>query len=626
MLAWQNTKRDIKNNDAFMHRIDIILALLFLAIAAQGQQLQRIAILGTEDDGEPSIGILEQAHLTAKLRETANNILPKTRYGVMTQQSIVDRLGSQEQAAKLCREATCLVDLGRKVNADYIAQARIGRFGGNLTIKAELYNVASGNLIASFTGDSENAQGLLSLLEEKAPALFKSMPGVSSGAVAVSPAAVPGGIMVEKGEAYALEYEKRYLVNLSTEPKGANLSFNGVPISSCNRTPCKAELPEGEIRIIAALDQHETADTSVSIMRNNQSINIKLKSNFGTLRIKSAYLDDVDVNENWDLTINGKAYESLENRLSQGTYDVKLSHECYEDINFKVGINKGTVEFFDMAKHVRFKEGVLELRAERGWEFVSEPVFVNGKRVGETPFSGSVPVCSSVRIGENMEVVDVEVKHREKVKHTYKIYDAVKEEEEEQDVFDEGVSVGVRMGFNVNDFRFGYKGANEGMGVGTGFGAGLTFKMPLTGDLSLNMGLDFYYRKLFSRETESGKESMNEFTVSIPVFLQFAFVENSPFHMIMGVQLGFPFGTKWANYYDYVTEHRANVDFDFILGLAYVASSNIGIDFRCAIGLAGLFEDFEDYRIRYTRTSGEWGSYKDRSSLRQYGFGVVYFF
>jgi uncharacterized protein (TIGR02145 family) len=73
-----------------------------------------------------------------------------------------------------------LADLGRKVNADYIAQARIGRFGGNLTIKVELYNVGSGNLIGSFTGDSKDVLGLRSVMETKAPALFTRMSEISN--------------------------------------------------------------------------------------------------------------------------------------------------------------------------------------------------------------------------------------------------------------------------------------------------------------------------------------------------------------------------------------------------------------------------------------------------------------
>jgi uncharacterized protein (TIGR02145 family) len=172
---------------ATMAKPAIILLSLLLTLAAQGQQLQRIAILGTEDDGEPPVQHLELSHLTDKLREIAGKTLPKTRYGIMTQQSIVDRLGSEERAAKMCREATCLADLGRKISADYIAQARIGRFGGNLTIKIELYNVGNSNLIASFTDNSKNVQGLLSVMEAKAPALFMNMPGISSGTSTASP-------------------------------------------------------------------------------------------------------------------------------------------------------------------------------------------------------------------------------------------------------------------------------------------------------------------------------------------------------------------------------------------------------------------------------------------------------
>jgi len=75
------------------------------------------------DDGD-SIKFSDLAYLTDRLRETAVNILPKERYGVMTTESIVAFLGSQERAQKACRESSCLADLGRKVNADYVAQGR----------------------------------------------------------------------------------------------------------------------------------------------------------------------------------------------------------------------------------------------------------------------------------------------------------------------------------------------------------------------------------------------------------------------------------------------------------------------------------------------------------------------
>jgi len=156
----------------------LFFALLIFAITAYGQQQERVAIINTEDNLD-SIGFSELAYLTDRLRETAVNVLPKSRYWVMTTESIVAFLGSQENAAKICKEASCLADLGRKVNADYVAQARIGRFGENLTIKTELYNVKNGNLIGSFTGSSKDISDLLTIIDEKAIALFKKLPGIS---------------------------------------------------------------------------------------------------------------------------------------------------------------------------------------------------------------------------------------------------------------------------------------------------------------------------------------------------------------------------------------------------------------------------------------------------------------
>jgi hypothetical protein len=93
----------------------------------------------------------------------------------MTTESIVAFLGSMENTVKVCKEASCLAELGRKVSADYVAQGRIGRFNEDLTIKVELYNVATGNLMGSFTGYFKDMYSLLALIDEKAPDLFKKM-------------------------------------------------------------------------------------------------------------------------------------------------------------------------------------------------------------------------------------------------------------------------------------------------------------------------------------------------------------------------------------------------------------------------------------------------------------------
>jgi len=396
----------------------LFFTLLLLTLAAYGQQ-ERVAIINTVDDRD-SIGVSELIYLTDRLRETAVNVLPKPRYGVMTTESIVAFLGSQERAEKECRESSCLAELGRKVSADYVSQARIGRFEGDLTIKVELYSSKSGVMIGSFTGESKYLQGLRTIIDEKAPILFKKLPDASGGIAVPFIAGGIGGVQTADGD-YEFEGTKRYLVSITSNPEGASLSFNGIPDAHCTKTPCNVELREGNARIIANLEQYEIADTTVSIKQNKQNINIRLKANFGVLEIKPAYLGGIGNSIPWNLSINDKHYSLGEIRLSPKEYIVKLNHECYEDISFKAGINKDRREIFDMANNIVLKKGGLDLSAEADDEPVSEPVYVNGKRVGETPFSGSVPICAKIQIGAGRETVNVNIKHKATKTYTHKM-------------------------------------------------------------------------------------------------------------------------------------------------------------------------------------------------------------
>jgi len=312
--------------------------------------------------------------------------------------------------------------LGKKAMVDYVAQCRFGKLGSDLRVTFELYKVSTSGLIDKFSESAKNVDGLLAIMEKKIPDGFMKIPGAASRGKVVLPH-VAGGISgLKTADDYEISGSRYFLASINTEPQGATLSFDGIPNEKCSKTPCKVEIAEGKVRIIAALEQYERADTTVSIKQNNQNISIRLKPNFGILEIKPAYSEGIGKNENWSLTINGKVSSSLESRLSPGKYSVNLSHRCYEDISFDVGINKDKREVFDMTSHAKPKKGGLALSAEKDGSPVSEPVFVNGIRVGETPFSGSVAVCSEIEIGSGKEKenVDVKVEHKQTVKHVHK--------------------------------------------------------------------------------------------------------------------------------------------------------------------------------------------------------------
>ncbi|MDR2582184.1 MAG: fibrobacter succinogenes major paralogous domain-containing protein [Fibromonadaceae bacterium] len=173
-----------------MHLSPLFVLLLFAFVAYGQEEQKRLAILNTEDNGEQELEYTDLLYLTDRLREIAVKMLPEDKYFVMTTQSIIDKMGSKENARKMCKEATCMAEIGRKISAEYIGQARLGRFGGNLTISMELYHSARGNLLGSFTGRAKDVFGLEAIINENAPQLFAKMSGTKASPVSV-PASVP---------------------------------------------------------------------------------------------------------------------------------------------------------------------------------------------------------------------------------------------------------------------------------------------------------------------------------------------------------------------------------------------------------------------------------------------------
>jgi TolB-like protein len=330
-----------------MSKIFFVFVLLFLSFAvAYGQQQERVAILNTLDDSD-SVSVSETAYLTDRLRETAADVLPKSRYGVMTTESIIAFLGSQERLVKECKAASCLAELGRKVNADYVAQGRIRKFGEMLSINFELYSTKSGILVGSFNGSSKDVHGFVAIIDEKAPALFRKLKG-----------------------------EKVHLVSISTEPPGAALSFDGESIAGCPSTPCKAERREGSVRIMAALEYFRTADTTVSIVSDSKAIAIRLDPIFSVLYEEPAYIDAMVADEAkpdngsfWGkpsfwvaiaLDVAGAAF------VIGGGVDANGRMERYYDDYYRTGHNWNQVQAYRSERNLWYTIGGLLLASGIG--------------------------------------------------------------------------------------------------------------------------------------------------------------------------------------------------------------------------------------------------------------------
>ena len=155
----------------------ISLAIVFfLASLVVEAPAAYVAVLETISDekAKDSVSLSDRQFLTNVLREQAVKELPATQnYTIMTRENIQQML-PPGVSIEAC-EGSCIVETGKNIAADYICQARVGVFGGMLSLSAELYETAKNKLIASFYGRGANVNELLEIIEQKSPDFFSSV-------------------------------------------------------------------------------------------------------------------------------------------------------------------------------------------------------------------------------------------------------------------------------------------------------------------------------------------------------------------------------------------------------------------------------------------------------------------
>ena len=144
-----------------------LFALLFLCLdsfAAFVAVLETVSI-------DSAITSSECHFLTDELRAQAGAALPPAmNYTIMTRENINVML-PPGKALEDC-EGTCLAETGRNIAADYIAQARVGKFEDKLTLTVELYETGSAKLLGSYTALQSTAVDLWNDIKRNSKSLF----------------------------------------------------------------------------------------------------------------------------------------------------------------------------------------------------------------------------------------------------------------------------------------------------------------------------------------------------------------------------------------------------------------------------------------------------------------------
>ncbi|MBR4916813.1 MAG: PEGA domain-containing protein [Fibrobacter sp.] len=384
-----------------------ILAVLFMLLFPASTMAKYVAVLETMSDKD-LLTHQERQYLTDVLRGQAVRVLPAVQnWTIMTRENINVML-PPGKSIEDC-EGSCLAETGRNIAADFVAQARITKFGNSLAITAEIYETAGNKLVASFSDRGESVDALEKIIRELAPAFFKKIQGGewSGGGI--------GGFST--AGSFSFQGNQKFIVEIESQPKGAIPTIDGKAIPKCTSTPCKVQIEAGEHRLVLSRERFDDADTLITVNANNQKIVVSLVPNVGYVDLKPSHARAEYDQYPFSMTIDGEKAKYGKNELAPGIHSVKITHKCYDPLEFQVAIQKGKVETF--ADTLKVGIGGIELEVLKDGEPQAVPVYVDGVDAGSSPYAGEVPVCAKITVGDDKQLVLTELKWHEVVKTSY---------------------------------------------------------------------------------------------------------------------------------------------------------------------------------------------------------------
>ena len=357
------------------------------------------------------LSLEEKQYLTDVLRSEAVKALPaEMNFTIMTRDNIQMML-PPGKGIEEC-EGSCLVETGKNIAADYIAQGRVGRFGANLTITVELYETAGNKLMGSFTAKSSDIENLEIEIRKQAKSLFMKVRGTAFN----QPAYATG---ISSGP-------QTVALKIQTVPMGATIVIDGRP-TKCTSTPCTIQIVDGEHRVLAVRDDYKDRDSVIYVEGPETELMLTLDPNFGQLNIEPKFSENIGADKPIVVEVDGKtsrndvAYKKGIKNLPPGAHSVVVSHPCFEPATFNVGIVVGKTEKFE--QELKRGKGWITLKAVQNGAEQKAPVWIDGVKTGETPFVKEIPLCSKIEVGEGefKGEVDVELKVGANVEVTHEL-------------------------------------------------------------------------------------------------------------------------------------------------------------------------------------------------------------
>lgn len=362
----------------------LLLLLAGLAAPSSAAEKKKVGVL--ELRNEAGLPDQEADFLTEKVRIVARRNLPQDYFIIMTKENITELLPPNVNLEE-CVGASCEVEIGGKLGAQYLITGDITSIKGELRVVLKAYDIESSDSLSgeiTEPGDISKQEEMVGQATEKlalkildhadlpvGEALFPGAPGPGQGGGQArirdvtpeyTPPAVAGGLAI---------------LYITSDPPGAEVHIGSVQAGATSPIFQKEMEPGVRVRVTLRLELYHDlvfdVDLKPGVLRYE---NLKLEPAFGTLLVESEP-------EGAKVLVSGREvgttpYENT--RYPSGNYLLELEKEWYLPLrNEMISVNDG--ETTRRKYTLQEDYGMLKVDSDpQGAE-----VFLDGQRLGGSP-------------------------------------------------------------------------------------------------------------------------------------------------------------------------------------------------------------------------------------------------
>lgn len=334
------------------------------------------------------------------LKEMIANVQEQKNFSVLAKD------GSKTE----CLEDRCFMELGGRLGVELNFIGSVAQIGNRYSVTFKLQDVEK---LAVISIVQTQIKGDIGNILDTLPSMVARLLGKTVASVsAENTKFIDREISIEKTATVQVPLAP-VIVKFESNPAGATVMLDSKLL--CTKTPCAKAIAKSVHNISFEMEAYQAHQFEFKAEVSGQIVTGVPRPNFGNLTFTS---NKTGV----PLKVNGEPRGNTPQTLHLDAGVVLLEmggDHCFSSVQSQIAIQAGSDKVIH--KEVPPRQASLLLEAKEGDDDVVVDVLVDGLKVGQTPWSGTVPVCAQIKVGEQ----DLQLKLNEG-QHVHEVVKVVK--------------------------------------------------------------------------------------------------------------------------------------------------------------------------------------------------------